>query len=175
LASKGKLRVDMIEAEIIDADGRAQAGSPVKRTTSSAGKDMWSVALRLDNAVRGRTKARKGAPSSASEPNILAIRWGEHFEIPIRRIHELEFAVLREPDSLHALSFIVLESIMDAQEHDLWIPLEPAGRLHVAVSYLPPEAPVRTRRPRPMMKWSHWRVSCRSFVAPSCHDETLWS
>jgi hypothetical protein len=109
--------------EIVTAEGLVK---PKK-----AGKCDASVMLKLDNEVKCRTKNKKGDSPV----------WGEEFNVRLKRSRELEIYVYYDKETLCALLFITLESLIDSHMHDLWLNLEPYGRLHLRLKYDSPELP----------------------------------
>ncbi len=96
------------------------------RPKGASGKCDASVVLKLDNEFKARTKSKRGTDAPV---------WTEEFKFDIKRQRELQINVFYQKDVMCALLFITLESLIDSHLHDLWLNLEPAGRLHLRIKF----------------------------------------
>ncbi|KAI6206234.1 hypothetical protein M3Y94_00884500 [Aphelenchoides besseyi] len=91
--------------------------------------DEIYAALRLDNHVMAQTESKPGGPSC----------WNQQFSLELDRAKELEIEIYyRDGDAMCAFMVLRLGDYLDADTGIKTLPLEPQGRLDVAIRYLDP-------------------------------------
>ena len=120
----GKMRLKIIEAENIRATEHSTRYFPQNPSLSYVSP---YISIDIDDLPLGRThtKEKTTAPS-----------YNEEFSSDVHNGHQLHFTIFHDaalpPDEFVADCTIKFENIHD-KKSDIWVALEPTGRIHVAI------------------------------------------
>eukprot|EP00123_Amoebidium_parasiticum_P018404 comp24192_c0_seq1/m.44371 comp24192_c0_seq1/g.44371 ORF comp24192_c0_seq1/g.44371 comp24192_c0_seq1/m.44371 type:complete len:891 (-) comp24192_c0_seq1:514-3186(-) len=113
LSISGELKVTVISAEDLCPDHPKSSVNP-------------QAGIRIDSAEVGKTKTKQKGPKPV---------WNELFVVHLNKNRQLELNVYLEKDQLAGLAFFKLETLLSKPDVTVELPVEPQGRIKVALSY----------------------------------------
>jgi novel protein kinase C epsilon type len=120
----GKMRLKMIEADNLRATEHSTRYFPQNPSTAFLSP---YISIDIDDLPLGRTHTKEKTTTPT---------YNEEFLSDVHNGHQLHFTIFHDaalpPDEYVADCTVKLENIHD-KKSDIWINLEPAGRIHISI------------------------------------------